>query len=92
MKSSKECKDETRVFWMDLDKIRLFEPWEITEHQIKNPSSIDKQRYDRLLEQGYENWQPVVLMENDLLFDGYHRYALAKHVLKKKRIKACVNY
>jgi hypothetical protein len=73
--------------FMKLEDIPLFELWEITEKQFKSPSDRDKQRYDSLLKLGYENWLPVILIENNLLFDGYHRYAIAKYMLKKEKLK-----
>jgi len=88
------CRESSGPFYVSLHDIRLFEPWKISRDEFFNPSTHDKQRYDSLLELGFDKWVPVVLIKGgaddggDLLFDGYHRYAIAKFLLKKDRILA----
>ncbi len=73
-----------------LADVKLHVPWEISKEQVLKPSKIDKTRYEGLMEIGYENWPPVRLLKGNVLVDGYHRYALAKYVLGKDRIRATI--
>jgi disulfide oxidoreductase YuzD len=70
--------------WMKINKIQTFEPWIITPKQFSKPSERDREKYANLRKM--KKWYPVILIDDNLLFDGYHRLALSKYEKKTDKI------
>lgn len=91
--TKKEIKEKLKLKQIIKEKSKLintkdliqFDVWEITKDQYEK-SVPDRDRYKSLLQFGYDNWSPIIIDDNNLVVDGYHRLALMKYKLHKDKI------
>lgn len=69
-----------------INSLKLFDVWEISREEFENAKRSDKMRYTNLLKTKYQDWLPVIIDNDNFVIDGYHRIALAKFKLKKRKI------
>lgn len=77
--------------FIPVEDLKVYEGWVITEKQFDHPNSIDQQRYNYFINLPYQEWLPLIIDQDNLVLDGYHRLAVAVYFLNKKEIRVILD-